>query len=186
MHGMDRKYDGHVWCKVITTNTKNSFQLSSRKVRCLDHLQCLHDDCENFLHTGSCNEIFWCSECTHILIMVQMALSPFASSCACKFYHSPPLCVADCLGRIYYLMHKLPSIIRVVIHIEVHKHPMADGKCKEFVDKIKRLIAKEVNYTLDVKIFAISLGASKTFLVTHLLDDRGDGIVELLNDKQLE
>ncbi len=25
MQGMDRKYDGHAWCKVITTNIKNNF-----------------------------------------------------------------------------------------------------------------------------------------------------------------
>jgi len=36
------------------------------------------------------------------------------------------------------------------------------------------------------KISMISLGVNKTFLVTHLLDDSGDGIVELLNSEQLE
>ncbi len=44
MQGMDRKYDGHVWCKVITINIKNNFGLSFKKVHCLGHLQCLHDD----------------------------------------------------------------------------------------------------------------------------------------------
>ncbi len=58
---------------------------------------------------------------------------------------------------------------------------MADGKCKESVDKIKRLIAKEVDCTFDVKIFMISMGVSKTFLAMHLLDDSGNGIMELLN-----
>jgi hypothetical protein len=32
----------------------------------------------------------------------------------------------------------------------------------------------------------ISLGASKTFLATHLLVDNGDGTMELLNGEQLE
>jgi hypothetical protein len=68
-----------------------------------------------------------------------------------------------------------------MIHFGVHKHPMANGKCKESVDKTRRLIAKEVNRTPNAKIFAILLGASKTFLATHLLDDSGDGTVELLN-----
>jgi len=101
---MDTKYDGHTWCKVIITNIKNNFGLSFRKARHLGHLWCLHDDCENFVHIGSCNEIFWCNECTHIPIVGQMALSPFASSFACKFYHFPPLCVVDCLRWIYYVV----------------------------------------------------------------------------------
>jgi hypothetical protein len=63
---------------------------------------------------------------------------------------------------------------------------MADGKCRGFVDETRRLIAKEVNHTLDVKIFVISLGASKTFFVAHLVDDSGNGTMELLNGKQLE
>jgi hypothetical protein len=35
MQGMDRKYNGHAWCKVITINIKNSFELSFRKAYCL-------------------------------------------------------------------------------------------------------------------------------------------------------
>jgi len=40
---------------------------------------------------------------------------------------------------------RLPTITRLAIHFGVHKHPMVDGKCKEFVDKIKRLITEEVD-----------------------------------------
>ncbi len=58
MQGMDRKYDGHPWCKVITTNIKNNFGLSFQKAHCLGHLRCLHNDYENFMHIGSRNEIF--------------------------------------------------------------------------------------------------------------------------------
>ncbi len=57
MQGMDRKYDGHAWSKVITTNIKNNFDLGFKKARCLGHLWCLHDDYENFVHTCFCNEI---------------------------------------------------------------------------------------------------------------------------------
>jgi hypothetical protein len=60
-----------------------------------------------------------------------------------------------------------------------------NNKCREYVDKIKRLITKE-DYTPNAKIYAILLNVSKTFLATHLFDDSGDGLVELLNDKQLE
>ncbi len=83
-------------------------------------------------------------------------------------------------------MHRLPLISRATIHFEVHKHPIVTSKCKESMDEIKRLIVKEVDYTLDAKISLISLGASKTFLATHLFDDNGDGIVEFLDNEQLE
>jgi hypothetical protein len=63
---------------------------------------------------------------------------------------------------------------------------MVDGKCREFVNETKRLVIEQVDRTLDVKIFAISLGDSKTFLAMHSLDDNGDGIVNLLNNEQLK
>jgi hypothetical protein len=51
------------------------------------------------------------------------------------------------------------------------------------VDETKRLIVKELDRMPNVNIFAILLGANKTFLAMHLLDDNGDDIVELLNNK---
>jgi hypothetical protein len=61
-----------------------------------------------------------------------------------------------------------------------------NGKCTEFVDKTTRLIAKEVDHTFDAKIFVISLNVNKTFLAKHLLDDNGNGKVELLHGEQFK
>jgi hypothetical protein len=40
LQGMDRKYDGHVWCKLQTNNIKNLFGLGFRMMKCLGHLCC--------------------------------------------------------------------------------------------------------------------------------------------------
>ncbi len=74
----------------------------------------------------------------------------------------------------------------MAIHLKVHKHPVVDGKCREYVDETKRLIAEEVEHTPNMKISTILLGDNKTFLATHVFDDSGDGTMELLNNKQLE
>ncbi len=108
---------------------------------------------------------------------------PSASLLGCKLCNTPPLYVNDCSGQIYYVVHKLQSISRATIHFRVHKHFVANGKCKESMDETTRLIAKEVDHTLDMKISTISLSANKTFLARHVLDDSGDGMVELLDDE---
>jgi hypothetical protein len=54
------------------------------------------------------------------------------------------------------------------------------------MNETRRLIAEEVNRTPDAKIFVISLSASKNFLATHLFDESGDGLMELLRGEQLE
>jgi len=107
MQGMDRKYDGHVWCKVIITNIKNSFGLNFKKACCLGHLLCMQDDCEKFVHLGSCNEIFQSNQLVHILMKRHMALDLPSSSLGIKFFNLPPLCVEDYNGRVYYVAHRL-------------------------------------------------------------------------------
>jgi hypothetical protein len=74
---------------------------------------------------------------------------------------------------------------RAVIHLCVHNHPIADGKCLEFVAETRRLIIEEVNPTPDAKISSICLNASKT-LASYLLDDFNNSIVELFKGQQLE
>jgi hypothetical protein len=54
------------------------------------------------------------------------------------------------------------------------------------MDETRRLIVKEVDHTPNAKIFMITMSASKTFLVNHLLDDNGDGTVEFIDGEQLE
>jgi hypothetical protein len=56
----------------------------------------------------------------------------------------------------------------VIIHLGVHNHFDADGKCKESLEETRRLIVEEVVCMLDVKMFVISMTVSKT-LARHLL-----------------
>jgi hypothetical protein len=66
---------------------------------------------------------------------------------------------------------------RAIIHLGVHNHLVADGKCWELVEDTRRLITKEVDCTPDAKIFSICFNASKT-LASYLLDDSCNGIME--------
>ncbi len=68
---------------------------------------------------------------------------------------------------------------RATIHLGVHNHPIADGKCRKFFKETRRLIAKEVDCMPNEKIFSISFSANKTFLASYVLDDFSDGTWEL-------
>ncbi len=66
----------------------------------------------------------------------------------------------------------------MAIHFGVHNHLVVDGKCMEFLEGTRRLIVEEVVRMPKVKMFVISMNASKTFLVKHLFNDYNDGKVE--------
>ncbi len=88
------------------------------------------------------NETFWCGECTHIPILGQMTMILSSSLLGCKSFHFPPFYLIDCDGRIYYVVHKLQFMSRTTIHLGIYNHPVVDGKCQEFVEEIRRLIAR--------------------------------------------
>jgi hypothetical protein len=46
IQGMDKRYDGHVWTKTITTNITNDFGLFFRSSACVGHLRCNNKECE--------------------------------------------------------------------------------------------------------------------------------------------
>jgi len=123
--------------------------------------------------------------CAHILVIGQMTMIPSTSSLGCNFFHAPP-CVIVRSGRIYYVVHRLQSMPRIAIHLGVHNHHVADGKCWEFVEEIRRLIIEVVDRMLDANISTISLSASKTFLVSYLLHDSSNGTMELFKGELLE
>jgi hypothetical protein len=77
-------------------------------------------------------------------------------------------------------------MLKTIIHLDVHNHPVADGKCWKSIKETRRLIVEEVDHTPNAKIFAISLNVSKTFLVNYLFNDSSDDIVELFKGEQLE
>ncbi len=58
IQGIDRKNNGNVWCKVITTNIKNNFGRSFKKACCLGQLHYVQNDCEHFVHFAFRNETF--------------------------------------------------------------------------------------------------------------------------------
>ncbi len=138
---MDRKYNGRAWNKLVTTNIKNSFGLSFKKAHWLGHLQCVQDDCENFLCSTIHNETLWCGECTHIPILGRMIMIPSSSLLGCEFCHSPPIFVIDYGGWIYCVVHRLQSMSRIMIYLGVHNHLVTNGKWRESVKEIRRLIA---------------------------------------------
>jgi hypothetical protein len=60
-----KKYDGHSWCKVKTTNIKNDFNLTFHMTSCLGHLECQNHFYNYLVLNGNPNEIAWISDTIH-------------------------------------------------------------------------------------------------------------------------
>jgi hypothetical protein len=73
---------------------------------------------------------------------------------------------------MYYVVHKFPNISRAMIHLGIHVHPIAKGKCRKFFKEMKNMVINKVYCTPIAMILAIVLLANKTFLFYHLLNER--------------
>ena len=108
MQGMDKRYNGHVWTKTITTNITNDFSLSFRYSSCASWLRCNNKDCD-FLNRkpriAEVNETDF-EGCTLQAFLVDQP-PPSDSTLVCKTCKEPPTCIATCGAKIYYVVVKL-------------------------------------------------------------------------------
>ena len=61
LQGMDKRYNGHAWCRTMTSNIHNQDDLKFRKAFCARHLICNNDECEFLKQFAKCNEKEWSS-----------------------------------------------------------------------------------------------------------------------------
>jgi len=69
---------------------------------------------------------------------------PTHSTIVCRYYKNPPSCVSTFSARIYYVVHKLPTVTRACIHFGSHNHHVSIGGCCESIMTTKELMKLEV------------------------------------------
>jgi hypothetical protein len=130
LQSMDRKFNGHVWCKLQINNIKNSFGLSFIMTKCLGNLRCQNDSYPLFQHFFVCNEVFWSEDSLQLLISRYCFMKSPICTISYKFCNSSLTYLQTYSSRMYYVVHKFPNLSRITIHLGTHAHPIIDGKCK--------------------------------------------------------
>jgi hypothetical protein len=182
MDGIDKRFDGHTWCRTITSNIHNSQGLTFRKSSYAGQLIYNNQNYNFMFRSSKRNETEWSSR-TNIPFNLGH-LHPPKSTLVCKVCKVPPTCVNFCDARIYYVLSK-SDMTRACIHLGMHNHPVSDGICRETLDTISGLIAQEVSKTPTTKNSAIAMAASKEFLDKYLIHS-GPGPKKMLRGKELE
>ena len=104
MDGMDKRYDGHVWTKTLTTNISNKLNLTFRSSICDGHLQCQNPRCDYLkrsCRTSALNDTEFDG-----FSKEPFAVSgppPSGSILVCKICKEPPKCAVVCNIRIFYV-----------------------------------------------------------------------------------
>ena len=140
MQGMDKRYDGHVWTKTITSNITNDMGLSFRFSSCVGHLRCENKECDYLRRE---HRIYEVNEtefdgCTLQAFVVGQG-PPRGSTVVCKVCKEPPSCLATCGAKIYYVSGKR-NRTRVCIHLGSHEHPVKVGDYRDTKVEINILI----------------------------------------------
>ena len=183
LEGMDKRFDGHPWCKLVTTNIHSSNNLKFRKSFCAGHLICENIECEYFTKVGRRNETEWSGS---TIFPFAIGIIP-SKDCKllCKVCKTIPTCLNTCDARIYYCYSENPNMTRAAIHLGKHSHLVAKGTYKDSAKEISELIAEQVAKTPTATNSAIALSASKDFLTNHLFH-HGEGEKEILKGEEME
>ena len=168
MHGMDKRHDGYAWTKTVTSNIKSDVNLTFRTSSCIGHLRCENQECEytTCIHRNfPVNQLEWDGFTLTSFPVGQPA--PSGSTLVCKICKVPPLCIATCAARVYYVYGDA-SMTRACLHLGVHDHPVKVGEDQEIKERMRELIQEQVQKTPKSTNSAIVMEASKE-LVGELL-----------------
>ena len=145
LEGMDKRSDGHPWCKLVTTNIHNSDNLKFRKSFYVGHLICENSECEYVRRAARKNETEWNG--STILPFAVGIILPKDCKLVCKVCKTIPRCLNTCDARIYYCYSENLDMTRAAIHLGKHYHPVAKGSYKDSAREISELIGEQVAKT---------------------------------------
>ena len=183
LEGMDKHYDGHPWCKLVSTNIHNSDNLKFRKSYCTGHLVCENANCEYMKRASKRNETEWIGYT--VIPFSAGGCPPKQSTLVCMVCKTPPTSLAACKARIYFAYSDNPEMTRAAIHLGDHGHPVARGMYRDSAEVICGLIAEQVGKTPTATNYAITLSASKDFLGQYLFHN-GEGEKKMLKAEEME
>ena len=183
LEGMDKCYDGHPWCKLVTTNIHDSDNLKFRKSYYIGHLVCENSQCEYLKRASKKNEVEWSGYT--VIPFTTSGCPPKQSTLVCMVCKMPPTCPRACVARIYFAYSDNLNMTRAAIHLEHHGHPVARGMYRDFTEVICGLIAEQVAKTPTATNSTITLSASKDFL-GHYLFHNGEGEKKMLKPEEME
>ena len=183
LEGMDKRSDGHSWCKLITTNIHNSDNLKFHKSFCAGHLICENIECEYFTRADRKNETEWSG--STIFPFVVRIIPPKDCKLVCKVCKTIPSCLNICDAQIYYCYSENPKITRTAIHLGKHSHPVAKGTYRDFAKEISELITEQFAKNPTATSSTIALSVSKDFLTNHLFH-HGEGEKQILKGEEME
>jgi hypothetical protein len=109
--------------------------------------------------------------------------TPARSSLVYKICKVPPICIATCGARIYYVFGAA-NITRACMHLGVHEHPVKVGKDQEIKERTRKFIEEQVERTPKATNFAIVMEANKE-LVDELLIDPEEALVRKYDLEEL-
>jgi len=183
LEGMDKQYDKHLWCKLVTTNINNSNNLMFHESYYASHLACKNPDSDYLKRASKKNEIEWSSYTVFPFTVGDS--HPKDSTIVYKVCKIPPSCPSTCDTRIYYSYADNPKMSRAAIHFGEHCHPIAEGMYRDSIQEICGLIAKQIAKTPMATNSTIALLASKDFLNNYLFHNE-EGEKEMLKVEEME
>ena len=176
MRGMDKRHDGHAWTKTVTSNIKSDVSVTFHTSTCIGHLLCENQECEyttRIHRTSSVNEREWDGFTVTTILVGQPA--PARSTLVCKICKVPPICVAACASRVYYVFGAT-HMTCACLHLGVHDHPVKVGKDQGIKERTRQLIEEQVERTPKATNSAIVMEASKELVSDLLINPEGAAV----------
>ncbi len=137
MHGMEQKFDGHLWSRPSQTNM--AIDCIVRLSYCLGNMQCHRVTCSCYINDKKYNDTFFHGHLDRQVSKGYPACEG-KTKITCHYCNQVVTCSAVCTCMIYYVFPKERNMTRLVIHVGEHAHNVKQGTKRASIEKVKSLV----------------------------------------------
>lgn len=183
-HGMEQKYDGHLWTRPSTSNMR--LECTVRISYCIGVLECRFPSCPFFTNNRRHNKCFFNGHLAR-KVAVGLLATDEKGKITCHFCRRSPYCIETCKCMVYYVMPHDKHMTRMMLHVGTHLHEVQAGTSQAMIEKTKHLVAKVVGVDRSAGPRKIQMNVAKEMIFSALVDDgtndhgKAIGDVELTN-----
>lgn len=182
MHGMEQKYDGHIWTRPITSNM--ALQCTVRVSYCIGALECHRNTCPYYINNKKYNTTFFKGHLSK-KIAIGLLATDEKTKITCHYCKRPAYCVETCRCMVYYVMPHDSTMTRMMLHLGSHQHAVQPGTSKIMIDKTKQLVSKMLKADRSAGPRKIQMGVAKEMIFSTIVEENTEDNASMVGEVEL-
>lgn len=181
-HGMEQKYDGHLWTRPTTSNM--ALECTVRVSYCIGTLECHRNSCTHYINNKKYNNSFFHGHLSKKIAIGLLAIEE-KSKITCHYCRKPAYCVETCKCMVYYVMPHDKSMTRMMLHLGNHMHQVQPSTSMAMIENTKLIVSKMLQVDRTAGPRKIQMNVAKEMIFSTMVEEGAKDQTNIVGDVEL-